>query len=110
MQGAPDSIPSISHTLCSSDSESDAELEDDTVIGIVENPALGSTGDDVDIDEGLVAVVQEHDGKLSVEGAILTSSSHSSRSAGEQSVTERVLSSITLERTSGTEANVSMAD
>ncbi|XP_041466885.1 mucin-12-like [Lytechinus variegatus] len=98
-----DSIPSITHTQASSESESEAEEEGDTVIGIVENPILmdeiqhtGGPSGDTDVDEGLHVVMHKaDDGHLVMEGAVLTAEHDT------QTITERILSNITLERVSG---------
>ncbi|XP_063956953.1 mucin-2-like isoform X2 [Lytechinus pictus] len=98
-----DSIPSITHTQASSESESEAEEEGDTVIGIVENPILmdeiqhaGGPSGDTDVDEGLHVVMHKaDDGHLVMEGAVLTAEHDT------QTITERILSDVTLERVSG---------
>nr|XP_054757271.1 mucin-2-like [Lytechinus pictus] len=98
-----DSIPSITHTQASSESESEAEEEGDTVIGIVENPILmdeiqhaGGPSGDTDVDEGLHVVMHKaDDGHLVMEGAVLTAEHDT------QTITERILSNVTLERVSG---------
>eukprot|EP00057_Strongylocentrotus_purpuratus_P021386 XP_011675860.1 PREDICTED: nucleolar and coiled-body phosphoprotein 1 [Strongylocentrotus purpuratus] len=102
-QEPAEGTPSITHTQDSSESESEAEEEDDAVIGIVENPILmdellhaGGPSGDTDVDEGLHVVMHKaDDGHLIVEGAVLTAEHDT------QTITERILSDITLERASG---------
>ncbi|XP_071478407.1 uncharacterized protein [Diadema antillarum] len=93
-QDPAESVPSISHTLASEDSESEEEA-DDSVIAILDNSGGG---------EGAAESGQAllEGGLLSIEGAVVVTSSHSAILSGEDTVTGRIMSGVDLDRSSGT--------
>ncbi|XP_072182262.1 uncharacterized protein [Diadema setosum] len=93
-QDPADSVPAISHTLASEDSESEEEA-DDSVVAILDNSGGGEGGA-----ESGQALLEG--GLLSVEGAVVVTSSHSATLSGEDTVTGRIMSGVHLDRSSGT--------